>query len=131
MDLTRLSSLLRCPETAATVPLQAWSGIIADARRTQTIGQLAAVLEAENLLRSLPEGPTHHLRLALLHADNRGAAAKWEIRMLRRQIPADCPIVVLKGCAYTIAGLAPGGADCITTSTSWCRAKRSMRWKES
>jgi hypothetical protein len=31
------------------------------------------------------------------------------------------PLILLKGAAYAMAGLAPGAAACFPTSTSWCR----------
>ena len=81
----------------------AWNSVIKEARLTELLGQLGS-----SLYSLMPSDAIHWrirrvLDLELLTAQRRSEAALWEIRAVRRLIPARIPIVALKGSAYALA----------------------------
>ena len=103
MQLTTLPSILACPGNVSSMTGEQWNKAILHARRTQSLGQLAARLASANRLDEIPRSVLRHLDLAHLTARRRAEAATWEIDVIRRTIDPDTPIVLLKGCAYVLA----------------------------
>lgn len=99
-----LLDLLRTPGSAPLVPDADWNPLIETARRNQMLGQLAAALDRAGVLANLLPAVQRQLALERLTSAHRSASASWEARSLRRAIAPEVPVVVLKGCAYALAG---------------------------
>lgn len=104
MSRLALLALLRTPASAAAVPAAEWNPLIETARRNQLLGQLAAALDRAGVLAGLLPAVQRQLALERLTSAHRSASALWEARSLRRAIAPEVPVVVLKGCAYSMAG---------------------------
>lgn len=80
-------------------------------RRARLLARVAWRLRDARLLSALPPAAVDHLLGALAHAEAQRRAALWEldrvVHALRDELPA--PTVVLKGCAYALAGLPNAG----------------------
>ncbi len=72
------------------------------ARQSDLLGQLAASLTNTSL--DIHWRVRRAFDLELLSAQRRTEAALWELEVIRRLVPRTVPIVVLKGCAYALAG---------------------------
>ncbi len=97
-----LVAAFRAPDRVRSLKEGDWNQIIEVGRKQQLLGQLAALLDREQLLNrsSVPSGVLRHLELAKLTASRRSEAAAWEVSAARRAIAPSIPIVLLKGCAY-------------------------------
>jgi hypothetical protein len=95
---------LRSPESTLSIPESDWNGILAQGRKHQLSGQLAARLEHAQLLNSIPETVRRHLELELITARRRTESALWEIATMRRAVSVQFPLILLKGCAYAVSG---------------------------
>ncbi len=100
-----LAGVLRAPEQAAHLSVKDWTEVITVARAEQLVGSLAIRLAGQKV----PEAVRRRLndaRIALAHAQTQ---ARWEVEMTQRAFhSAGYPVVLLKGCAYIIAGLEAG-----------------------
>lgn len=99
---TLVSLLGKQPRQQAMSPT-AWNSVLRTARQTELLGQLGASLYSQ-----MPSDTIHWrirraLDLELLTAQRRSEAALWEIRTVRRLIPAHIQIIALKGSAYALA----------------------------
>lgn len=103
MSLRSLPAILARPEMIVGMSDEEWNPVILQARRTQTLGQLAARLLSAEVLHEVPEQVARHLSLARLTSLRRADAASWEISVIRRAVAPDTAIVLLKGCAYRAA----------------------------
>jgi hypothetical protein len=74
------------------------------ARRTQLLGQLATRLRIAGAFDRVLPAVQRHLILAELTSQRRDEAALWELKGMRKAIDPATPVVVLKGCAYMVAG---------------------------
>lgn len=99
-----LIALLCTPENVAQVAESEWNELIETGRKTQLLGQLAAVLHSHQLMQQVPVAVQRHLALARLTVMRRNQSALWEIDNLRRAISPSIPLVLLKGCAYLAKG---------------------------
>lgn len=81
-----------------------WNGVVEMGRKNQMLGQLAAQLRQADVFDRVLPAVQRHLILAELTAKRRAEAAVWELAGLRRAIDSSIPVVVLKGCAYEVAG---------------------------
>lgn len=77
-------------------------------RRVRLLGRLAARLDELRLLGALPPEAATQLANAAIAVDARARVTRWELDrvgvVLGRVLPGT-PVVVLKGCAYLLAGL--------------------------
>jgi hypothetical protein len=102
-----LNDLLRDPTLARSFGGRAWSEALLAARRTVLVASLAARLDAVVGLDRLPRKVGHYAHGALLTAEANQRVLRWEVRCLEAALAADPgPIVLLKGSAYAMAGLA-------------------------
>lgn len=99
-----LVELLQLPSRAADVAEAGWNDIVEQGTNAQMLGQLAAALARAGCMHLVPEAVCVHLGLAALTSQRRSEAALWEVSTLRRGVDVDTPLVVLKGCAYAVAG---------------------------
>ncbi len=103
MPLHKLIAVLGQPENSLRLSGSEWSSIIRAARQTDLLGQLGAAIYDAMTPETIPQQVKRAIDLELLTARRRGEAALWEIRVMRRLIPSDIPIIALKGCAYVLA----------------------------
>jgi hypothetical protein len=102
--MSGLVELLRSPQQAGSISDADWNDIIEAGRKTQLLGQLAASLRRHHVFDSVPLAVQRHLQLAELTSEQRSKAAMWEIQMFKGIAQAGVPLVLLKGCAYALAG---------------------------
>lgn len=100
MQTNALISLLRDPGPATHLRGEQWHAVIESGRKTQLLGQLAALLAREGLLQGVPSPVRKHLDLAALTALRRLQSALWEIRVIRQAVDPGIPLTLLKGGAY-------------------------------
>src|SRR5690606_36372780 len=74
-------------------------------RRARLLGRIAIRLREQGLMDTLPHPLPDHLRSALVSAEARERAARWELDRIAWAIgdPQVLPIA-LKGCAYLLLG---------------------------
>lgn len=99
-----LIRLLRTPERVSEISDEQWNGVVEQGRKTQLLGQLATQFRQAGVFDRVLPAVQRHLMLAELTAKRRAEAAIWELAGLRRAIDPNIQVVVLKGCAYEVAG---------------------------
>ena len=104
-----LISLLQRPQRVSEVSDTQWNEIVETGRKSQLLGQLAVALRRSGLFEQVLPAVQRHLALDELTAQRRAEAALWELKGMRRAIDPAIPLVVLKGCAYMVAGDANAG----------------------
>lgn len=103
-----LLSLLRSPQRAGALTPHEWERIIAVGREANVLGRLRWLLDNANSLNQVDEGPRRHLESAWCSAETQRRALYREIAHLAGILRATTPqAVLLKGAAYTMAGLPP------------------------
>lgn len=103
MPLEILLSSLKAPSTAPRLNTYEWNLILLYGHRTGLLGQLAEQLDATEINPEIPAPVRRAMDLELLTCKRRGDAALWELGTMRRAIPENIPLFVLKGCAYILA----------------------------
>src|SRR5574343_654251 len=103
MPVHKLISALGQPESSLRLSDSEWNSVIRAARQTDLLGQLGGLIYDTMPAEDIPQRIKRAIDLELITAQRRGEAALWEIRVMRRLIPADIPIIPLKGCAYVLA----------------------------
>lgn len=104
MHATALIDLFKAPEGVKALADAQWHAVVEIGRKTQTLGQLAALLERRGLAEAVPSPVRRHLELARLTALRRTESALWEVRIIRQSVDASIPLVLLKGAAYAACG---------------------------
>lgn len=104
MSSQRLISLLKTPQSVSEVTEAQWNEIVEAGRKNQLLGQLAAALRRAGVFEQVLSAVQRHLALDELTAKRRAEAALWELKGMRRAIDPAITVVVLKGCAYSVAG---------------------------
>jgi hypothetical protein len=104
MPPSQLIALLRNPQRVAEVSDAQWNVVIEQGRKNQMLGQLAAQLRQAGVFDLVLPAVQQHLKLDELTSRRRAEAALWELKGMRRAIDPAIPMVVLKGCAYAVAG---------------------------
>lgn len=101
----RLLAAIREPASLAALSLRELDLSIRLLRRARLLGRVAFRLREQGMLDSLPQPVPDHLRSALVSAEARERAARWELNRIARAIddPQLMPIA-LKGCAYLLYG---------------------------
>jgi len=105
-DLDRLLSVLTSPDSGAPLNDAHWRALIPMARNANLLGKLAATLEASG---RMPTGnPSRHLIGAVMLSRRQQQSVTWESHKIDAAL-ADLgrPVLLLKGAAYAIGGLAP------------------------
>jgi hypothetical protein len=99
-----LLRILREPEAALHLQPSQWDLLIRQARRSQLLAKLAALLRP--LLDRVPPAPRHHLQAALLTARRQTKLTHWEVAKIQAALaPLGIEPILLKGTAYLMAGL--------------------------
>lgn len=107
LDCSRLLlDAVRNPDTATALDLRAWDDLLRLARRANLISRLATGIEQAGVLEAVPEPVRPHLVAALVLARHQRQAVIWEARHIAAALGnLDIPVVLLKGAAYSVAGL--------------------------
>ena len=106
--MTALTAALRQPRGMADLSAGEWDRLIRQARRSALLSRLYLALQAEDLLARVPPRPLAHLESNRLFADRIAVDVAWEVRQIQAALASlDLPVVLLKGAAYTMAGLPP------------------------
>ncbi|OAN57356.1 nucleotidyltransferase domain-containing protein [Sphingomonas sp. TDK1] len=99
-----LARTLRTPGTIESLSASDWNALWAVARAEQLAGTLAHRVAGL----PMPEAAARLVADAIASAEQGRTAALWEAEMARRALAGiDAPVVLLKGTAYTAAGLSP------------------------
>lgn len=104
--LRLLLNAVQDPASCRNLDLQEWDGLLRLARRANLIGRLAEGVERARALDSLPGAVRPHLVAGLTLSRHQRQAVIWEARHIGKALRSlDMPIVLLKGAAYSAAGL--------------------------
>lgn len=103
MPLDILLAGLRAPSTPPLLDIDGWNQILLYGHRTGLLGQLAGRLGTVEPSTEIPPQVRRAMDLELLTSQRRGEAALWELGTIRRAVPENIPLFVLKGCAYILA----------------------------
>jgi putative nucleotidyltransferase-like protein len=83
-----------------------WELLLRLARKVKLLGRIAMELNKRNLLEKIPVRAVNLLRSGLIQAKRLQQLSHWELnRVLWALQVIDVPIIVLKGVAYSLAGL--------------------------
>jgi hypothetical protein len=103
-----LANALRDPQRLARASLSDWDFLIPEARRAGLLGRLADIVERSFGLEVVPEKVRAHLVSASILAEKRRREVLFEIdRLVDLLKDVLGTVVLLKGAAYIVAGLAP------------------------
>jgi Uncharacterised nucleotidyltransferase len=107
-----LVSVLRAlTETPARLPVlddTAWDLLLRQAGATNLLATLACLLEERGLLDQVLPAAREQLDWARVLARRHRQGVLWEVRQIRQALRGlGIPLILLKGAAYTLAGLAP------------------------
>jgi hypothetical protein len=100
-----LLGALRDPARAQSWSGATWTAVISMARRELVLGHLAAEMEAAGLMAKMPERAQAQLQDALRFAAHSHVQARHDCLYFEAILRAlGCPVVILKGSAYVLAG---------------------------
>jgi hypothetical protein len=107
--LPLLLKVLRDPGTSATLDLPDWDMLLRQADSAGMRATLLLLLEDAGLLDTVPTAPRVHLEWARARAVRHAQAVRYEVRLIGDALAGlDVPLLLLKGAAYTLAGLEAG-----------------------
>lgn len=101
-----LLQALISPECLVDYSAADWDLLIRLARRVRLLGRLAVALKDKNLLEKIPERAANQLISGLVQARKLQQQSRWELnRVLWALQDTNMPLIVLKGAAYSLAGI--------------------------
>lgn len=96
---------LRQPETVVSLDSAEWDDLLRRARRARVLSRLAKLLDGSGT-DGLPDRARELLAAALPVASHHERSLRWEVDRIRHALrPLEVQVVLLKGAAYTLAGL--------------------------
>lgn len=96
------------PEMLSNLCPAEWDLLVRQARRADLLARLCILLEDGGLISKIPAQPRNHLVSARVVTDRHVSVVRWEVSCIQEALAAvDAPIILLKGAAYTMAGLPP------------------------
>jgi len=106
MKLPLLIEVLRQPARMAQLALADWELLLRQALAANLTASLYCLAEEQGLLDTLPAQPRRHLEWAGVLLRRHGDGVRWEVARIAAALAAiDAPLILLKGAAYTLAGL--------------------------
>jgi hypothetical protein len=106
--MTVLLSILRAPSAAAGLDIAGWDLLLRQAVAANLSASLVYLLEQAGVLGQVPAQPRCHLEWARTLAERHRRGVAYEVRQLQLALAATgAPVILLKGAAYAVAGLAP------------------------
>ncbi len=101
-----LFSALSDPSSLVDLDAVGWDLLIRQARTGRLPGRLAALVEEQGLLESVPPRMRAHLQAARVVSQKHEQIMRWEVNRTGRVLAElDVPVVLLKGGAYVMADL--------------------------
>lgn len=101
-----LTPLLIDPGLVAKLNLRDWDLLIRQARQSNLLGRLAALLEQRHFIDQVPEQPRAHLESSLAVAQRQMQAVRWEVDRIQHALSGiPQPVILLKGAAYILLQL--------------------------
>ncbi|MCZ4317310.1 nucleotidyltransferase family protein [Comamonadaceae bacterium G21597-S1] len=98
---------IRRPESLVHLSLRQWDVLLRVCRRANLLGRLAEGIEAAGIDAQVPKQVRPHLVSARVLTAHQREAIVWETRHIEKALSAlQAPVVLLKGTAYAIRGLA-------------------------
>jgi hypothetical protein len=98
----------RQPRQLATLSLAQWDLLLRQAAAANLTAALYYLAQQSGALEALPAPAREHLEWARTLAERHSQAVRFEVRQIRRALEGlALPLILLKGAAYTLAGLAP------------------------
>jgi hypothetical protein len=108
-SLPVLLRVLRDPAAVVGFDLHAWDLLLRQADGAGMRSTLLLLLEGAGLLDTAPPAPRAHLDWARARAVRHAQAVRYEVRLIGRALGGlGEPLLLLKGAAYTLAGLEAG-----------------------
>ncbi|PZO19660.1 MAG: hypothetical protein DCF26_05105 [Burkholderiales bacterium] len=102
-----LLEALRNPDSLLGLTPTDWDLLIRQGRRSDVLARVGENARHHGLWNVLPESPRRHLESAMKLADRQHVELRHEAQAIARALqPLGEPAVLLKGAAYTLAGLA-------------------------
>lgn len=104
-----LLDVLKSPDTSVpSLTLAEWDLVVRQARSADMLSRLYVLLRAAGALSSVPSVVLRHLQWANRVTTRHQASVKYEAAVLASILsPLEVPVILLKGAAYSCAGLAP------------------------
>jgi hypothetical protein len=103
-----LIHVLREPARMAQLGLADWDLLLRQALAANLTASLYCLADEQGLLGTLPAQPRRHLEWAGTLLRRHGDGVRWEVTRIAAALAAiDAPLILLKGAAYTLAGLPP------------------------
>lgn len=101
-----LLEVVRMPSKSLELGLSAWDEVLRLARRANLLSRIAEGIERSGGLDRVPAAVRPHLQSALVLAHHQRRAVVWEARHIGAALrELDLPVILLKGAAYSMAGL--------------------------
>ncbi len=98
----------RRPDTLPALSLADWDLLLRQSVAGYVLAGLLAVVEEQGQLEQLPAEVREHLEWARTLAQRHHQGVRYEVAMIARALAAcGLPLILLKGAAYTMAGLPP------------------------
>jgi hypothetical protein len=103
-----LVQVLRAPGAMARLTLPEWDLLLRQALAANLTATLTCLAREHGLLDALPEAPRRHLAWAAALLRRHGEGVSFEVARIGAALAASgVPLLLLKGAAYAMAGLAP------------------------
>jgi hypothetical protein len=104
-----LIRVLRNPHAAASLDVAGWDLLLRQAQGAHMDASLLLLLEQAGCLDAAPAAPRAQLEWARVVLLQHGRAVRFEVRKIGSALAGlGLPLILLKGAAYAMAGLAPG-----------------------
>ncbi len=103
-----LLNVLAQPRRMAQLDTPAHNELLRQARMSKLVARLGCLAQDANILDDLPAKMVEQFTAARAVADQHARIVRWEVNRVAhalRQEGVDCPVVLLKGAAYLLAGL--------------------------
>lgn len=110
MALPSIDLLVRAlidPQAILRLSQADWDLIVRQARKADLLARLAAICSMHGITERIPSQPRMHIRSAGLLAARQQQELHWEVEQIEEALaPLGVPVVLLKGAAYIMSGLA-------------------------
>ncbi|HEY0065152.1 MAG TPA: nucleotidyltransferase family protein [Telluria sp.] len=102
-----LLEVLREPQRMGALSLAEWDLLLRQALAANLTATLHGLAEQYRVLHAVPAAPRRHLEWAASLLRRHGAGVQWEVARIRAALAQlDVPLILLKGAAYAVSGLA-------------------------
>jgi Uncharacterised nucleotidyltransferase len=97
---------LRQPDALTSLSLADWDLLLRQARNSNLLAHLHALLEERGLIEQVPSQPREHLESSRVIAERHTHAVQWEVTLIRKALAkVGVQVILLKGAAYVMAKL--------------------------